>query len=75
MKLKKIIIQNLATIEDAEIDFTSEPLKNASLFLICGDTGSGKSTITDALCLSLYGKHLALKVLKKRILRWRILQL
>lgn len=56
MKLKKIIIQNLATIEDAEIDFTSEPLKNASLFLICGDTGSGKSTITDALCLSLYGK-------------------
>jgi exonuclease SbcC len=31
-------------------------LEQAGLFAITGQTGAGKSTILDALCLALYGK-------------------
>ena len=56
MKLKKIYIKNLASITEAEIDFTTTSLKDAPLFIISGETGSGKTTITDAVCLSFYGR-------------------
>ena len=36
-----------------ELDFTT--LGNHMLFLICGPTGAGKSTILDAMCYALYG--------------------
>ena len=55
MKLKKLIIDNIASIEHAEIDFDAAPLAGEHLFLITGETGSGKSTIIDCLCLALYG--------------------
>lgn len=55
MILNKLTIHNIASIEDAEIDFKAEPISSASIFLICGTTGSGKSTILDCIALSLYG--------------------
>jgi exonuclease SbcC len=47
--------ENLASLADRfEIDFENEPLRSAGLFAITGETGAGKSTILDALCLALY---------------------
>ena len=54
MKLKKLEIHNIASIEDAVIDFEAEPLAESNVILITGETGAGKSTILDAICLALY---------------------
>jgi exonuclease SbcC len=55
MKILAIRGKNLASLEEAfELDFTVEPLLSAGIFAITGQTGSGKSTILDALCLSLF---------------------
>lgn len=54
MKLQKLTIHNIASIEDAVIDFEEQPLSDSEVFLITGQTGSGKSTILDAICLALY---------------------
>lgn len=56
MKFKKLTIQNIASIEEATIDFDKQPLCDSEVFLITGKTGSGKSSILDAISLALYGK-------------------
>ncbi|MDR3183422.1 MAG: AAA family ATPase [Planctomycetaceae bacterium] len=57
MKILSVSGKNLASLaEEFRLDFTEEPLASAGIFAITGETGSGKSTILDALCLALYSK-------------------
>ena len=57
MKILAIRGKNLASLEgEFEVDFRSEPLHSAGLFAITGSTGSGKTTILDAMCIALYGR-------------------
>lgn len=41
-------------MQEQYIDFSK--LEQNGLFLICGETGAGKTTILDAMCYALYGK-------------------
>lgn len=54
MKPLKLKMKNFGPYEDAEVDFTK--FSEAPLFLITGATGSGKTTIFDAMCFALYGR-------------------
>ena len=51
---QQLQIHNIASIEDATIDFEAQPLADSEVFLITGKTGAGKSTLLDAICLALY---------------------
>jgi DNA repair protein SbcC/Rad50 len=57
MKILKVSIKNLNSLKGShEIDFSKEPFVSAGLFAITGATGSGKTTILDAITLALFGK-------------------
>ncbi|AOA59082.1 AAA family ATPase [Acinetobacter larvae] len=62
MKITSIRIKNLASLAGEQfIDFSCEPLASAGLIAITGKTGAGKSTILDAMCLSLFNRIPRLK--------------
>ena len=57
MKILKLRFKNLnSLVGEWEIDFTSSEYINEGIFAITGPTGSGKSTILDAICLAIYGQ-------------------
>ena len=54
MRIQRLVLEGFGPFAGRqEIDFA--PLDEAGLFLITGRTGSGKSTILDAICFALYG--------------------
>jgi len=57
MKILKLKFRNINSLAgDWEIDFTQPEFTENGLFAITGKTGSGKSSILDAISLALYGK-------------------
>lgn len=56
MKFLKLEIRNINSIAEAEIDFENLLGKDEHIFLIWGPSGAGKTTILDAICLSLFKK-------------------
>jgi len=59
MRFLRLEILNLASLDRQGgeiIEFEAGSLKDSTIFSIVGPTGSGKSTILDAICLALYNR-------------------
>ncbi len=57
MKIKTLRFKNINSLKGIfKIDFDSPPLQHSGIFAITGPTGSGKTTILDAVCAALYSR-------------------
>ncbi|MDO4449330.1 MAG: AAA family ATPase [Moraxella sp.] len=57
MKILSLTFSNLNSLKDKwHINFMNDSFVNEGIFAITGPTGSGKTTILDAICLAIYGK-------------------
>ena len=68
MKILKLEFKNLNSLYgEWTIDFTQAEYLQNGIFAITGETGSGKTTILDAICLALYGKTPRLAKITKSV--------
>ena len=57
MKIEKLIFKNINSLAgEFEIDFQNLALTQSGMFVITGPTGSGKTTILDAVSFALFGR-------------------
>lgn len=57
MRLIELRLKNLNSLKgEWHIDFTDPAFANEGIFAITGQTGAGKTTILDAICLALYSR-------------------
>lgn len=57
MQILSISGENIASLaEPFHLHLDTHPLSTAGLFAITGETGAGKSSLLDTLCLALYGQ-------------------
>lgn len=64
--IERIEINNFKSIRNMKIDFTLSKSSNAPWLMLLGENGVGKSSILQAIALTLMGKEQRQKIIKKK---------